>query len=54
MSRIEIKVETVFRGKLAQKLVDAAEERGCEPVELLATIIENVLGDDLIAAVVDE
>lgn len=51
--QIELLVETTFRDDLARKLIHEANERGVEPVELLATIIENVLRDDLVSAVVD-
>ena len=49
----EIDIELQLRGPLAARLASAAFERRVKPAELLADIIETVLTDDLIAAVVD-
>lgn len=52
--RGEIEVFTTLRNDLARKLLVAAKERAVEPVELLADIVETVLGENLIDAVLDD
>lgn len=47
-------VELTLRGDLAQTLLDHAKRRGRAPVELLASIIQFVLRDDLVDAVIDD
>lgn len=49
----DIAVDTILRGPLAKTLLAEAAKRGVEPVVLLADIIEAVLTDDLVAAVLD-
>lgn len=45
---LEIDCEVQLRGELAKRLVEEAEYRGVDPVELLADLIEVVLGEDKI------
>ena len=49
----ELDVELTLRGAIAAALINAAVERGLRPVVLLANIIEHVIADNLISAVVD-
>lgn len=51
---IVLDVELTLRGDLAQTLLDHAKRRGRAPVELLASIIQFVLRDDLVDAVIDD
>lgn len=51
---IELSLEMSIRGPLAVTLLKAAEARNVKPIELLADIIEAVLNDDLVAAVIDK
>lgn len=46
--------EIVLKGPLANHLTAAAQKRNVPPVELLADIIEAVLNDNLIDAVLDD
>ena len=50
---IVVDCELQFRGRLATRLIRAAQARRMVPVEMLADIIEHVLNDDLISAVLD-
>lgn len=50
---MEITIETTLRNKLALRLVKEAKARNLEPVVLLSMIVEHVLEDNLVAAVVD-
>jgi hypothetical protein len=47
-------IETELRPPLSATLLAHAERRGIAPVELLASLIETLLGDDLIDAVLDD
>lgn len=49
----EVEVNLSLRGSLACALINAAAARHVDASVLLADIIETVLTDDLIAAVVD-
>lgn len=49
-----IDIETQLRGRLARALVRAAARRKVKPVELLARIVETVLNENLIDAVLDD
>lgn len=51
---IQIDVEVHLEDQLARRLIDAAQVRKTEPVEVLADIIEAILGDNLIDAVLDD
>jgi hypothetical protein len=51
---ITIQIFLTLKGQLAQALDDAAAERNRPPVDVLADIIETVLGDNLIGAVLDD
>jgi hypothetical protein len=51
--RIEMTVETTIKSRYAKTLLREAEKRSMQPVELLALILEIVLKDNLVAAVVD-
>ena len=51
---VEITVTTKLRGDLATKLEANAARLKRAPVELLADIIQHVLEDDLVPAVLDE
>lgn len=50
----DIAVEIVLRGPLAKKLRAEARKRRRRPVDLFADLVESVLEDDLVAAVLDE
>ena len=50
---IEIDFEGQLRGEQAKRLIEHADRYKKEPVELLADIIETVLNDDLVTAVLD-
>lgn len=52
--RVTCHVEITLRDHLATKLEQAAALRACELAALLADIIEAVIGDDLIDAVLDD
>jgi hypothetical protein len=47
-------IETELRPPLSATLLAHADRRGVAPGELLASLIEAVLGDDLIDAVLDD
>lgn len=49
-----IDIELQLRGRLAAALEVEARRRNRQPAELLSDIIEAVLGDNLIDAVLDE
>ncbi len=49
----DLDLEISLRGQLAIKLIRASQARRMVPVEMLADIIEHVLNDDLISAVLD-
>lgn len=50
----EITINLVLRHTPARRLVAAAARYRREPVELLAELIETILRDDLVGAVIDE
>jgi hypothetical protein len=50
----ELEVHLILRGTVAAKLLSAAIQRNCKPVDLLADVIETVCNDDLFDAVIDE
>lgn len=43
-----------LRGRLAEVLIAHAGKRGCNPVDLLASLVEAVLNDDIVDAVLDD
>lgn len=49
----EIDVQMTLRDDLARKLMAAAKKRCVQPVNLLAQVVETVLRDDLVDAVID-
>lgn len=49
----ELCIELKLRAELARALLHSAESRKRRPIDLLADIIEKVLMDDLITAVLD-
>lgn len=51
---VEIDIELTLKGPLAAVLIRHAGKRNRAPVELLADIIEAVLGDDIVDAVLDD
>lgn len=51
---VEIDLQMTLRNELAQRLIDEAARLRREPVVLLADIIERVLTDNLVGAVLDE
>lgn len=51
---IIIHVGMTLKGKHAETLIKHAERRGMEPAEMLSTIIETILSDDLVDAVIDD
>jgi len=51
---VVLDVEMTLRGDLAQTLLDHAKKRGVAPVHLLASIVNLVLKDDLVDAVIDD
>ncbi|MFG1417222.1 hypothetical protein V5F38_05335 [Xanthobacter sp. V0B-10] len=51
---VVLDVELTLRGDLAQTLLDHAKRRGRAPVELLSSIVQFVLRDDLVDAVIDD
>ncbi len=51
---VELKFEMTFASHLYDRLHDAARHRDRTPVSLLAEIIETVLVDDLVGAVLDD
>lgn len=51
---VVLDIELTLRGDLAQTLLDHAKRRGRAPVELLASIVQFVLRDDLVDAVIDD
>lgn len=51
---VEIQIVLTLRGPLADSLTGAANDRERDPAELLADIIETVLGEKLIDAVLDD
>lgn len=51
---VEIDLEMTLKNELAKKLIAEAERLGRSPVVLLADIIERVLTDNLVSAVIDE
>ena len=51
---IEIDVQMTLKNDLARKLVAEAKRLGRSPVELMADIVERVLGDNLVSAVIDD
>lgn len=51
---VEIDLQMTLKNELAQKLIGEAARLRREPVDLLADIIERVLTDNLVGAVLDE
>lgn len=51
---VEIDVHMRFSGDLAESLIHHALRLKREPASLVADIIEKVIGDDLVDAVLDE
>lgn len=49
-----IHVETTLRGRLAETLMRHADRRRARPVDVLASIVEAVLNDDIVDAVLDD
>lgn len=54
MQPLEIDIELTLRGRLARMLTAHAERRRKGPAELLSDLIEAVLNDDLVNAVLDD
>ena len=52
-AEVEVDASLQLRGPLAESLIRHAVRLKQEPAELLADIIETVLGDDLVEAVID-
>jgi hypothetical protein len=53
-STYEIEAAFTLKNKLAKVLLEHAAKRQREPAELLADVVETVLQDDLIDAVLDD
>lgn len=51
---MELEIDCTLRGVLAEKLVAEARKRNLPPVTLLQTIMETILCDDLVDAILDE
>lgn len=49
-----IDINMTLNGPLSDTLIAAAAKRGREPAEVFADIVEVVLGDDLVDAVLDD
>lgn len=54
LEQVELKIELELRGELAKQLLEYAERFKREPAALLSDLIERVLLDDLVDAVLDE
>lgn len=54
LEECEITLEINLRGEMARRVIEHAERLSRAPVELMADIVERVLADDLIDAVLDE
>lgn len=52
-TELEIDIELMLRGPLAEKLIQRAAKVGKTPVDIMAEVIEAVIEDDLFAAVLD-
>lgn len=50
----QLEINLTLRNHLATRLFEEARRRGKRPVDLLADIIENVIADDLFAAVLED
>lgn len=53
-AEVVLDMELQLRGRLADTLIRHAEKRGRKPSDLLADIIETVLNDDIVDAVMDD
>lgn len=47
-------MEIVLRGELARQVIEIAERRRQEPVEMMASVVEVVIRDDMVDAVIDD
>jgi hypothetical protein len=50
----EITVDMTLKGPLAATLLRHAKRRKVRPIDLMADIVEAVLGDDIVDAVLDD
>lgn len=50
----EITMRIVLRGELARQVIEIAERRRQEPVEMMASVVEIVIRDDMVDAVIDD
>lgn len=50
----ELDVTATFRGPLAEKLVKIARRRDQHPNDMLASLVETAVLDDLVSSIIDD
>ena len=50
----EITVETVLRGELARTLIEHAEARHKRPIDVFADLVEIILRENMVDAILDD
>lgn len=54
LESIEIDLAISLRGETAKRCLEIAERRGQRPEEMLASVVNIVIDDDMVDAVIDD